>query len=81
MPPSKNSERTGDFMSAEFKRLRSVQKLFQMLLELDPETDATEYLIRKLVYEDEIPTVKCGTKKLANFEDLLAYLFEGKRWV
>ena len=62
------------------KQLRSVQKLFQMLKELDPETDATEYLVRKLVYEGYVPTVECGSKKLANFEDLCAYLFEGKRW-
>lgn len=64
----------------ETKKLRSVQKLFLMLKELDPDTDATEYLVRKLVYEGAVPTVECGSKKLANFEDLCAYLFEGKRW-
>ena len=62
------------------KKLRSVQKLFQMIKELDPESDVTEYLIRKLVYEGYVPTVECGSKRLANFEDLCAYLFEGKRW-
>lgn len=64
----------------ETKRLRNVQRLYQMIRELDPETDATEYLVRKLVYEGEIPSVSCGNKRLANFEDLCAYLFEGKRW-
>lgn len=62
------------------KKLRSVQKLFQMIKELDPESDVTEYLIRKLVYEGYVPTIECGNKRLANFEDLCAYLFEGKRW-
>lgn len=68
----------GDAMAV--KKLRSVQKLFQMIKELDPESDVTEYLIRKLVYEGCVPTVECGNKRLANFEDLCAYLFEGKRW-
>ena len=62
------------------KKLRSVQKLLQMLQELDPETDVSEYLIRKLVYEGYIPAIESGSKKLACFEDLCAYLFEGKRW-
>ncbi len=64
----------------EVKKLRSVQKLYQMLKELDPDTDATEYLVRKTVYEGEIPTIESGNKRLANFEDLCAYLFDGKRW-
>lgn len=62
------------------KKLRSVRGLFQMIKELDPESDVTEYLIRKLVYEGYVPTVECGNKRLACFEDLCAYLFEGKRW-
>ena len=66
--------------AVETKKLRSVQKLFQMLKELDPDTDATEYLIRQLVYGGDIPTVKCGNKRLACYEDLLAYLYEGRRW-
>ena len=64
----------------ETKKLRSVQKLYQMIKALDPDTDATEYLVRQLVYQGELPTVQCGNKKLACFEDLCAYLFDGKRW-
>ena len=64
----------------EVKKLRSVQKLFQMIKELDPETDVTAYLIRKLVYEGCVPSVECGNKRLASYEDLCAYLFDGKRW-
>ena len=64
----------------ETKKLRSVQKLYQMIKALDPDTDATEYLVRQLVYQGELPTVQCGNKKLACFEDFCAYLFDGKRW-
>lgn len=62
------------------KRIRSVNKLFQMIKDSDPETEVSEYLVRKLVYEGYIPSVQSGSKKLASFEDLSAYLFEGKRW-
>lgn len=62
------------------KKLRSIHSLFQMIQEQDPETEVTEYLIRKLVFGGYIPSVITGNKRLANFEDLCAYLFEGKRW-
>lgn len=61
------------------KKIRSVGTLFQMIKEADPETEVSEYLVRKLVYEGYIPSVQSGNKKLASFEDLSAYLFEGKR--
>lgn len=62
------------------KKLRSVQQLFQMIKEADPDTAVSEYLIRKLLYEGYVPTVQCGNKALACYEDLCAYLYEGKRW-
>ena len=62
------------------KQLRSVQQLFQMIKAEDPDTAVTEYLVRKIVYEGAVPSVKTGNKRLAAFEDLLAYLFDGKRW-
>lgn len=62
------------------KQLRSINSLLQMIQEQDPETEVTEYLIRKLVYGGHIPSVITGNKRLATFEDVCAYLFEGKRW-
>ena len=67
-------------VEAKNKRLRNVQRLYQMIKELDPETDVTEYLVRKLVYEGYVPSVQCGNKRLACIEDLCSYLYEGKRW-
>ena len=64
----------------ELKKLRSVHKLYLMLMELDPESDVTEHCVRRLVYEGYVPTVETGNKRLACFEDLCAYLFQGKRW-
>lgn len=64
----------------DVKRLRSIHSLYQMIKEQDPETEVTEYLIRKLVFGGHIPSVITGNKRLASFEDLCAYLFEGKRW-
>ena len=62
------------------KRLRSIHSLFLMIKEQDTDTEVTEYLIRKLVYGGYIPSVETGNKRLANFEDVCAFLFEGKRW-
>lgn len=65
---------------AEIKKLRTVQELHSMIVEADPESALSEYYVRQLVYSGELPSVKTGNKKLACFEDLVAYLFDGKRW-
>ena len=70
----------GDVIEVTTKQLRSVQQLFQMIKANDPDSAATEFLIRKLLYEGHIPTVSCGNKRLACYEDLCAYLYEGRRW-
>ena len=70
----------GNVIEVKTKQLRSVQQLFQMIKANDPESAATEYLIRQLVYGGYVPTVPSGSKRLACFEDLCAYLYEGKRW-
>ena len=70
----------GDVIEVKTKQLRSVQQLYQMIKQDDPDSAATEFLIRKLVYEGCVPTVPSGSKKLACFEDVCAYLYEGKRW-
>lgn len=62
------------------KKLRSIHSLFLMIEEQDADTEVTEYLLRKLIYGGYIPSVETGNKRLANFEDVCAYLFEGKRW-
>lgn len=62
------------------KKLRSTQQLFQMIKEKDPGTAVTEYLIRKLLYDGYVPTVTCGNKKLACYEDLVDFLYAGRRW-
>lgn len=60
--------------------LRTVQQHAAYFRDKDPDTAITEYLIRKIVYSGEIPSVQSGIKRLSTREDLEAYLFEGKRW-
>lgn len=62
------------------KKLRSTQQLFQMIKEKDPDTAVTAYLIRKLLYGGSVPTVICGNKRLAAYEDVCDYLYSGRRW-
>lgn len=64
----------------DVKQLRSIHSLLEMIQEQDPDTEVTEYLIRKLIYGGHIPSVITGNKRLANYEDVCAYLFEGQRW-
>ena len=70
----------GNVIEIKTKQLRSVQALFHMIKQDDPDSAATEFLIRQLVYSGSVPTVQSGNKRLACFEDLAAYLYEGKRW-
>lgn len=81
------NEQRGDVMEnfeakevTTIKRLRSVQAIHQMLKEQDEETAVTEYLVRKLVYEGDVPSVLSGNKRLACYEDVADYLYQGKRW-
>lgn len=67
-------------VEARKKMLRNTQQIFKMIKAEDPETAVTEYLIRKLIYEGQVPTVECGNKKMACYEDVCAYLYEGRRW-
>lgn len=66
--------------NTETKQIRTVQKLYLMIKERDPETMVSANMVRRIVYNGEIPSVKSGNKRLACFEDLAAYLFDGKRW-
>ena len=43
--------------------------------QLDPETQITEYTLRKLIADGTIPSIKSGNKHLINLEQVLS-LFE-----
>lgn len=55
-------------------RMRSVRETARYFKELDPDTEITEYTIRKMIAEGTIPTVKTGGKFLINLDLLLETL-------
>jgi excisionase family DNA binding protein len=48
-----------------------------MFKEMDPETEITEYTLRKMISEGTIPYIKTGNKFLINV-DLLIKMFYGE---
>ncbi|MCR5034400.1 MAG: DNA-binding protein [Clostridia bacterium] len=59
-------------------RIRTVQQAFKEIKEADPDTAVTEYMVRKIVYSGEIPTVRTGNKRLFDLDELLHYLKGGR---
>lgn len=57
-----------------FSRIRSVREVARYCKEMDPETQITEYTLRKMIAEGTIPAVKSGTKYLINLDRLLEML-------
>ena len=55
-------------------RMRTVPKAYEELKQLDPNTCFTLRALRRMVKNNEIPTVSVANKKLINFDLLLEKL-------
>ena len=53
---------------------RTNQKAFKMIKEKDPDTDITEYLIRKLAQQERINLIQTGDKMLVDVDSIEALL-------
>lgn len=53
---------------------RTIQKAFKMIKEKDPDTDITEYLIRKLAQQERINLIQTGDKMLVDVDSIEALL-------
>lgn len=56
-------------------KIRSIKQAADYFKQLDPETQITEYTLRKLIADGIIPSIKTGNKHLVNLEQVLS-LFE-----
>lgn len=54
--------------------MRSVADAYQLLKEEDPGSKVTVCMLRRLVADGTIPSVRSGRKILLNYDTLLAYL-------
>ena len=62
----------GDFMA--LARMRTLDEAYKELKQLDPHTALSKYALRQMALSGTIPTIRCGRKRLINFDGLLAYL-------
>jgi len=58
-------------------RMRSVNDTAKYFKEMDPQTEITEYTLRKMISEGTIPVVKTGCKFLINLDLLIELLENG----
>ena len=57
-------------------RVRTIKDVVAYFKETDPETEVSEYIIRKMITEGMIPAVRVGSKFYVNL-DLVIELFSG----
>jgi len=54
--------------------LRTIERALDYIKQLDPETDITEYMIRKLAKQGKVSQVRSGVKTLVDVESVIKYL-------
>ena len=52
--------------------IRTIQKATQMIKDVDPHSDISEFLIRKLANSQKIRSIKTGAKVMVDYDSLIA---------
>ena len=55
-------------------KMRTIANAYQYIKDLDPDTDISPYLIRKLAEQEKISLTKTGNKVLVDVDSLIDYL-------
>ena len=58
-------------------RMRTISEAYKEIKDKDANTAMTQYFLRQLILQGQIPTVKAGRKYLINMDMLDAYLSAG----
>ncbi|MGM9603503.1 MAG: hypothetical protein ACI3XG_00380 [Faecousia sp.] len=53
-------------------KIRSIKQAADYFKQLDPDTQITEYTLRKLIADGTIPSIKTGNKHLVNLDQVLS---------
>lgn len=53
-------------------KIRSIKQAADYFKQLDPETQITEYTLRKLIADGTIPSIKTGNKHLVNLDQVMS---------
>jgi len=57
-------------------KIRSIKQAADYFKQLDPDTQITEYTLRKLISDGTVPAIKSGNKNLVNLDQILS-IFSG----
>lgn len=52
-------------------KIRSIKQAADYFREVDPDTQITEYTLRKLISDGIVPAIKSGNKSLVNLDQIL----------
>lgn len=63
--------------TARIPRMRTAAKIVAEIKALDPDTEVTEFHIRKLAKDGTVPVVWAGRKALINLDDVLDLMRQG----
>lgn len=55
-------------------KFRTIARAHQCIKEIDPATDVTPYLIRKLAEQEKVNLTKTGNKVLVDVDSVVAFL-------
>ena len=59
-------------------RMRTAERVYDIIKEQDPETDVTLHYIRALIKSGKIPVARAGRKKLVDVDLMIAYIAAGE---
>lgn len=59
-------------------RIRTIEKAFNEIKQLDPDTCISKHFIRNLIIEGKIPYRKTGNRYLIDIEEVMRYLKGGE---
>lgn len=58
-------------------RMRTAEKVLEIIKAEDPSTDVTLYHLRRMIRAGAVPVVACGRKKLVNADAIIELLAGG----
>ena len=55
-------------------KMRTIAKAYETIKEIDPNTDITPYMIRKLAEQELVSITRTGRKTLVDVDSIIAFL-------
>ena len=59
---------------ADIMQIRTIDQAYDMIVERDPNTALTRYLVKQMVKQGMVPAIKAGNKTLVDVDGLEAHI-------